>query len=108
KESFAMTHLGGVLLPVATHPTDDIHKSESSFRREKVASFLLPRGTNSRSDDSCSDHRFGCSGGTGWVDQFDADGDDAKSFALGRIDLADVGQLLLARGQRVDRGDFLV
>lgn len=39
----------------------------------------------------------------GWIDEFNADGDDAEGFAFGRIDLADVGQLLLASGQRVDR-----
>jgi hypothetical protein len=44
----------------------------------------------------------------GWVEEFEANGHDAECFALGGIDLADVGQLLLAGGQWVDRGDFLV
>jgi methyltransferase of ATP-grasp peptide maturase system len=45
---------------------------------------------------------------SGWIDEFDAEGDDAEGFAFGGIDLADVGQLFLAGGQRVYRGDKLV
>jgi hypothetical protein len=32
----------------------------------------------------------------GWVDQFDAEGDDAEGFAFWGVDLADVRELLVA------------
>lgn len=48
------------------------------------------------------------SGGPGRVDQLDADRHDTERFAFGRVDLADVGKLVVAGGGRVDRGDPLM
>jgi len=45
---------------------------------------------------------------SGWVEQPNADGHHAQSLALGRIDLADVGQLLFAGGGRIHAGHRLV
>lgn len=37
--------------------------------------------------------------------QLDADGNHTQGFALGRVDLADIGELLFPRGERVDGRD---
>lgn len=79
---------------------DPLRAASADRVDDGLAFLVVVRHLTSRPCSGC-----GISCAPGWVDEFDPDGDDAEGFAFGWVDLADVGELFLAGGQWVDRGD---